>query len=132
MRALLFACLIAPVAHAQTIECPKFYPWQDTPLTEVPYQHKGKGVVAKAALSGAGMYTGELGGRGELQGDGKKVKGGWDTEFGFGTEPRWLVCRYGKSGDIAWWEQIDSKATRCTLRQRDASRDPMDVKLTCK
>lgn len=132
MRALLFACLLAPAVHAQVIECPKFYPWQDTPLAEVPYQHKGKGIVAKAKLSGAAMYTGEMGGQGELQGDGRKVKDGWDVDYGFGPEPKWLVCTYGKSGDVTWWEQIDSKVTRCSLKVREGGRDPMNVKLACK
>lgn len=131
MRGLLLACLVAPSVQAQVIECPKFYPWQDTQLAEVPHQHKGQGFVAKAKLSGAGMYIGEVNGQGELMGDGKKVKGGWDTEYAFGPGPKWLVCSYGRSGDIRWWEQIDSKATRCTLKLREGGRDPMEVKLTC-
>ena len=54
MTKLLFACLIlAPAAQAQEVSCPKFYPWQDTVLTEVPYRHNGKGVVPKQELSGA-------------------------------------------------------------------------------
>lgn len=131
MRALLLALLVAPAVQAQVIECPKFYPWQDTKLAEVPHQHKGAGFVSKAKLSGAGMYTGELNGQGELMGDGKKVKGGWDVEYGFGLEPKWLVCSYGSSGEIRWWEQIDPKATRCTLTMREGGRAPMDAKLTC-
>jgi hypothetical protein len=132
MRALLFACLIVSTAHAQTVECPKFYPSQDTSLAEVPYQHKGKGIVSKAKLSGASMYIGELGGPGELRGDDRQVKGGWDVNYGFGREPKWLVCSYGRNGDVMWWEPIDSKATHCTLKIREGGRDPMDVTLTCK
>lgn len=131
-RALLLWVALAPAAQAQVIECPKFYPWQDTPVAEVPYQHKGQGFVAKAKLSGAGMYAGELNGRGELMGDSKKVKGGFDVDFGFGREPKWLVCSYGTSGDIRWWEQIDAKATRCTLKLREGGQDPMSASLACK
>jgi hypothetical protein len=129
--AALLLLILAPAAAAQVIECPKFYPWQDTELAEVPYQHKGKGFVAKTKLTGAGMYIGELNGQGELMGAGTKVRGGWDIEYGFGPEPKWLVCSYGSNGDIRWWEQIDSKMTRCTLKMREGGRDPMDAKLTC-
>jgi hypothetical protein len=132
MRALLIACFITPTVWAQTVECPKFYPSEDTSLAEVPYQHKGKGIVAKGKLTGAGMYIGEPGGQGELRGDDRQVKGGWDINYGFGTEPKWLVCSYGRNGDVTWWEQIDSKATRCTLKIREGGRDPVDAKLTCK
>jgi hypothetical protein len=131
-RAFLLCLILAPAAHAQVAECPKFYPWQDTPITEAPYQHKGKGFIAKAKLAGAGMYTGEQGGRGELQGDPRKVKGGWDVHHGFARgDKKWLVCSYG-GGDITWWEQLDPKVTSCLLQTREGGRDPMDVKVTCK
>jgi hypothetical protein len=132
MRALVLAYIVTSAAFAQTIECPQFYPWQDTPIAEVPYQHKGKGIVAKAKLTGSAMYIGELGGQGELRGDDRQVKGGVDIHYGFGIEPKWLVCSYGSSGDVKWWEQIDSKATHCTLKIRGGGHDPVDAKLTCK
>lgn len=132
MKALLLVCLIAPAAAAQVIECPKFYPWQDTQVAEVPYRHKGKGIVAKSKLSGAAMYVGEAGGTGELQGDTRKVKGGRDVHHGFAAgQQKWLVCSYG-AGDITWWEQLDPRVTSCMLRMRDGGRDPMDARLECK
>jgi hypothetical protein len=132
MRALLFACLVAPAAHAQVIECPKFYPWQDTPIAEVPHQHKGKGFVAKTKLTGAGMYAGDINGQGELHGEEQKVKGGWDVRHGFAAvDQKWLVCSYG-SGQVTWWEQLDAKVTSCMLQTREGGRDPMDIKATCK
>jgi hypothetical protein len=128
----LLLLVLAPAALAQVIECPKFYPWQDTQLAEVPHQHKGAGFVSKATLSGAGMYTGELNGKGELMGDGKKVKGGWNVQHGFAPgEAKWLVCTYGK-GDVTWWERIDPRVTACTLEVREAGREPASVKATCK
>ena len=133
MKRILLACIfIAPAASAQVVECPKFYPWQDTPIAEVPYQHKGKGFVAKAKLAGAGMYTGEINGHGELMGDSRRVKGGWDVQHGFAAgAAKWLVCSYGR-GDITWWEQIDGKATACKVEVRDGGRDPMSVRATCR
>ena len=133
MRAFALAVLLAPTVHAQVVECPKFYPWQDTPLAEVPYRHAGKGVVARAQLSGASMYVGDWNGRGELVGDGKKVRGGRDTRYGF--EPgdvKWLVCTYGRDGSVTWWEQMDPKATSCVVRLREGGRDPMEANATCR
>jgi hypothetical protein len=130
--ALLFLLALAPQAHAQVVECPKFYPWEDTVLAEVPYRHQGKGVVAKGRLRGATAYTGEFNGQAELQGMRKDVKGGFDVQYGFAPgELKWLVCTYG-GGDIAWWEQLDSKVTSCKLSVRKAGTDPLDVRMTCK
>jgi hypothetical protein len=131
-RLILVTLLLGSGVQAQIIECPKFYPWEDTPLAEVPHQHKGKGFIAKARLEGASMYTGAINGHGELQGDRNKVKGGWDVRYGFeSADTRWLVCSYG-GGDITWWEQLDSKTTSCKLEIREMGRDPKGVKLTCK
>lgn len=133
MKKILFAYLIVgPAAQAQVIECPKFYPWQDTPLTEVPYRHKGKGIVARRPLSDASAFAGEFNGASELQGVRKDVKGGYDVQLPGVT--KWFVCYYGEGRDISWWEQIDdSKITRCTLRVRNKnSEGMMDATMTCK
>jgi hypothetical protein len=132
MKTLLLALLAVSTSttYAQVIECPKFYPWQDTRLAEVPPQHKGTGLLAKSRLAGASMYTGELGGQAELQGDGKKVKGGWEVNYGFASgDARWLVCSYG--AQITWWERMDPKATACKLEVREGGRDPASAKVTC-
>ena len=130
MKALMLTFLIVPAVHAQVIECPKVYPGQDTPLAEVPYRHTGKGVVTRAQLSGASMYVGDWNGRGELVGDSSKVRGGRDTRYGF--EPgdvKWLVCTYGRGGEVQWWEQIAPGVTNCTLQLR--GRSPMSAWLQC-
>lgn len=114
MRALLLAALlVVPVVHGQVIECPNAYPGKPA-----------------ARLIGAGMYTGERGGNGELIGDRRAVKGGWEAAFGFGPEPKWLVCYYG-SGEIQSWQQVDSKVTRCTLKVREG-RDRTAAVATCR
>jgi hypothetical protein len=133
MKTILVACLFASgVAQAEVVECPKFYPWQDTPLAEVPFQHKGKGIVAKASLSGAGMYVGDFNGEGELQGVRKRVPNGYEVEYGGGSRPKWLVCSYGTSGDIRWWEQLDSQSATCKLAVREKGVDPISAKMVCK
>ena len=133
MRAALLVLLaLAPQAYGQVVECPKFYPWEDTVLAEVPYRQEGKGVVAKGRLRGATAYTGEFNGQEELQGMRKDVKGGLDVQYGFAPgESKWLVCTYG-SGDISWWERLDSKVTSCKLSVRKSGADPLDIRMTCK
>lgn len=130
---MLLCAALAPVVHAEVIECPKFYPWQDTPIAEVPYRHKGQGFLAKSKLLSASMFTGEIDGKAELVGEQHKVKGGWDVHHGFTKgESKWLVCFYGERGTVAWWEQIDPKVTRCVVQTRDGGRDPMDARATCR
>jgi hypothetical protein len=132
MKALVFALLAVSTSttRAQVTECPRFYPWQDTRLAEVPPQHKGTGVLTKSRLASAAMYAGELGGQAELQGDRQKVKGGWDVLYGFARgDARWLVCSYG--AQITWWEQMDPKATSCKLEVRDGGRNPASAKVSC-
>jgi hypothetical protein len=132
VRALVLAALVAPAVQAHVVECPKFYPWQDTPLAEVPYRHKGQGFVARSVLRGAVMYTGEINGKAELVGDARKMKDGREVAYGFEPgESKWLVCSYG-DGSVTWWEQMDPKATSCLVRTRDGGRDPMGVKATCR
>ncbi|NNG25128.1 hypothetical protein [Telluria aromaticivorans] len=72
---ILFFCL--PWLRTRTdkpVECPKFYPSEDTVLAEVPYRHQGIGMVPKAWLQGASAYLGEFNCRTELQGLRKDVK----------------------------------------------------------
>lgn len=132
-RLFLALALVAPVASAQEISCPKFYPWQDSLLSEVPYQHKGKGLVRKQELSGASWMGGELGDTsGEMVGGVTRVKGGRDIAVP--SFARWMVCWYGDG--VAWWEELNPaaiKGDKCVIQVRDKTgRDPMDIKMTCR
>lgn len=135
MRVGLFLCLIfGPAAHAQVIECPKFYPWQDTVLSEVPEGHKGKGLVLKGRLAGAGMSEGEFNGGAisVIHGLRKDTKGGWEVDFPGFRGPKWFVCYY-EPGNISWWEQLDNKEADCKLKVvKKNSEGMMDATLTCK
>lgn len=131
-RLLLAFALIAPGASADEISCPKFYPWQDTVLPEVPYQHQGKGLVRKQELSGVNWMGGELGDTsGEMVGGVTQVKGG--RELAVPSFARWMVCSYG--GGVTWWEALKHetvKGNRCVIQVRDkVGSDPMDVRMTC-
>ena len=132
-RALLLCAALARDVHAQVIECPKFYPSTDTALADVPYQHKGRGFVAKSPLRNALMYAGEINGKQALVGEPHKVKGGRDLHHGFEPgESKWLVCFYGEDRTIAWWEQIDPRVTSCVVQVREGRNTPMTVRATCK
>jgi hypothetical protein len=129
---LLILLAVAPAVRAQVVECPKFYPWQDTVLAEVPYGHKGKGMVTKERLTGAGLTVGEFNGGGDMQGLRKNVKGGHEVDYGTIDGPKWLVCAYGP-GNVTWWEQLDSKKAACRLQVRERNtKGMMDATLTCK
>lgn len=113
MKAALLL-LVCSVARAQVIECPATFPYEPAPLAG-----DSKGIIEPSRLSSGGAYFGELGGRGELHGDRKDVKGGTDVRYGFGEgEQKWFVCGYGRDGTIGSWRAIDAKATACTMRQR--------------
>lgn len=136
MTKLLFvSLLLATSAHAQDIACPKFYPSDDTPLSEVPYQHTGKGILKKQALSGAYWMAGEINDTfGEMEGASDKVKNGVDIAVP--AFAKWFVCWYGGGRAVAWWEQIKpetlkNKACKIQIRNRNG-RDPMDIKLVCR
>lgn len=134
MRGQLLACLVlVSAAQAQEIECPKFYPWQDTALTEVPYGHAGKGVVKKRELSGAAVMVDDFNMPGDLHGgDQRKVPGGVDIQFP--ADATYFVCYYGDR-TIAWWEKLKhdpKKVKGCTLKMRDkVGRDPMNIRFVC-
>jgi hypothetical protein len=78
MRTLLLAGLVlCSTANAQvfSVECPKFYPPQDSALAVVPPGHQGKGLVEKRELENVGIFGGEFGGKEEfVSGYEKKVK----------------------------------------------------------
>ncbi|WP_136419537.1 STY0301 family protein [Herbaspirillum sp. ST 5-3] len=131
MKAIVLSCIfLASSLSAQTIECPKFYPSEDTHLTETPYNHSGKGIVRRAELKDASAFIGEINGGGELQGARKDVKGGYDVELPLNA--RWFVCEYGN--DVQWWEELklNPKITSCTMQVRQSKKLPMDAKLVCK
>lgn len=136
MKRLFFVCVVfSTAAQAQEISCPKFYPFEDTALAEVPYQHSGKGILKKQELSGANWMGGDFNDTfGEMAGKRDKVKGGVDVPVpGFA---KWFVCWYGGGQAVAWWEALKPdahKSGNCKIQIRDKiGRDPMDIKLVCK
>jgi hypothetical protein len=132
MKTLLL-CLLPAAVHAQVVECPKYYPSTDTAFSEVPAQHKGKGVVTRQPLTGAGLNVGEFNGGGDIEGLRKDVKGGYEIDFGKWPGPKWFVCTYGKGYATSWWEQLDNKEGNCKLKVVSKNaQGMMDATLTCK
>jgi hypothetical protein len=136
-KLLLVLMTFVPIAQADEVDCPKFYPSEDTVLTEVPYRHNGKGIVAKQELSGASAMGSPYNFKPPMEFHGghvNKVKGGTDIEMPLDT--RWFVCYYGKGTTVAWWEELKhdpDKIKNCTIKIRDkVGRDPMDIKFVCK
>lgn len=138
MKKLLFpALLLAPMAQAHDVACPKFYPWEDTRLAEVPYRHQGVGIVAKSELTGASAMGSPPSVKPPMEFRGapeRKIKGGIEIEMPLDT--RWFVCYYGTGGSITWWEKLrhdPKRVKRCTLKILDkVGTDPMDVTFVCK
>jgi hypothetical protein len=135
---LLFACLaLSSSAQAQEIACPKFYPWEDTVIAAVPYQHNGQGVVEKQELSGASAMGSSYNVKPPIEfrgGPETKVKGG--TDIVMPTDTKWFVCWYGLGRSAAWWEELKhdpGKVKACVMKIREkAGRDPMDIKFVCR
>ena len=133
MKCLVFVvALLGRPAVAQVFDCPKFYPYEDTVLSEVPFRHNGKGVIARGELTGARWMGGEFNDTfGVMQGPPpQKVNGG--TDIAVPTSARWLVCDY--SSGAHWWEELKlSQVRQCTLQVRDrVGRDPKGIRLVCK
>jgi len=130
--AILLGLALAAPARAEVAECPRFYPAQQLAIDGAQRPASSGGFVARAALSGAGMFTGEIGGQGELIGERREVKGGMDAKFGFADgDQRWLVCTYGVGGEITWWKQMDARSTSCALQVRSPA-GKVDARATCK
>jgi hypothetical protein len=130
-RLILLIAFVPPPAMAQVFECPKFYPNQDTVLSEVPYRHDGKGVIARGEITGGRWMGGEFNDTfGVMQGPAPKNVPG-ETISVVPTFARWLVCDY--TSGVQWWEELKlAELKQCSLHVRDRTkRDPMDVKLVC-
>jgi len=113
--ALLILVGLAAPARADVAECPRLH----------PEQH--------ARLSGAGMFVGERGGQGELAGERREARGGWDAQFGFAVgDQRWLVCMYGARAEITWWKEMDARSTNCALQVRGSGGSNVSARATCK
>jgi hypothetical protein len=87
----------------------------------------------KAALMAGAIRVGPAGDRVELAGgDIRESKGGYEIVYHFpGRETKWLMCAYGKGGEIQRFERMSERATECKLQVRESKRD-VSAKMTCK
>jgi hypothetical protein len=110
--------MVCGAAHAQVIDCPPTFPLEQSAIAS-----DSKGIVEPSPLSGGGVFVGVLGGRGEMQGDRKKVEGGADFEFGLPTDAtKWFVCGYGGAGAIRSRREVAARSrhARCNSAQAPA------------
>jgi hypothetical protein len=133
-KALVLGCFVLAAAgpswaQSETAACPIFYPSDDTPIAETPYQHMGKGIVKRRPLRDASAFDGEFNGATELQGARQDVKNGYDVELPLVT--KWLVCSYGNG--IEWWERLKpaERAKSCRLQVRKPKGQPVDARFVC-
>lgn len=113
MRWPLIALLaLGAAAQAQTVECPK--------------RHAG------AALQSGAIRVGPAEDRAELAGgDETKKKGGYEIRYRFpGHEPKWLMCAYGKDGEVQRFEPMGEHTTACTIRVREGGK--VSVRMECR
>ncbi|HWJ95455.1 MAG TPA: STY0301 family protein [Telluria sp.] len=131
MKSFVALALALASFNVEAVECPRFYPFTSP---EVPHGHSGGGQVRKAALNGAGVYTGAFIGQEETIGIPSKIKDGYQRRYAFApNEQKWLVCGYGKNGEVQWWERLDPKATSCVLQVKGKERAvPEAVTITCR
>lgn len=100
MTSLLFASLLlASAVHAAELQCPDCYPGQDIELS-APQGWAGR-VDGGARLIGAGAVVGKPEEKGELRGQDRKTKDGYEIRYaGLNDfqEPlqKWVFCSYGQ------------------------------------
>jgi hypothetical protein len=131
MIAIVLALFYAPI-QAQTISCPPTYPPKDIVIPDqAPHGFGGGMVMADAKLSGAGMFLNDPR-KGELIGDYRKTKTGWEISYKFEPkEVKWLVCYYGKSGEVRRFETMDSTTKDCLVTAIN-KKDQVSIAATCK
>lgn len=126
MKVLLAGVLLCANAQAQVFHCPQQYPRETKALS-----NDTNAFVSPSRLSGGGVYWGELGGEGQMHGDRRFSKGGFDVRYGLPRdEKKWFVCQYG-TGSITVWTEVGAKARECLVKQR-GGRDAVTVEGECR
>ncbi len=111
-------------AAEQHITCPARYPLATIRIADVPEGWDGEGQVsAHNRLIGAGFFLGSIeeSSKGEMIGVGRiKTKDGYENRFPIpdGVFEKWVVCRYGNSGNIELYHRVTAKAKHCVIRTK--------------
>lgn len=116
MRAAFALLLCSAVAGAQELTCPET-----------------AGGPKTAALMAGAVRVGPAADRVELAGgEMKKTGSGYEIAYRFpGHEEKWLMCAYGKDGDIQRFQAANARATACNLRVRESKRG-VAVRMSCR
>lgn len=116
MRVALVLILISAGVGAEEVRCPQTI---DGP--------KSMALMAGAIRVGPAEDRVELAG-GELT----KTGSGYEIVYRFpGHEEKWLMCAYGKGGDVQRFQPVNERATECTLRVRESKR-VVSARMNCR
>lgn len=136
MKPLLFAPLLfISAAQATELQCPEHYPAQDIELP-APQGWSGR-VDGGARLIGAGVLVGKPEDKGQLRGQDRKTKDGYEIRYaGLNDfqEPlqKWAFCSYGLGGELRLFHRMPDDTDECLVKHK-RNRAPAipTVRITC-
>jgi hypothetical protein len=136
MKPILFASLLfISAAQGAELQCPDRYPAKDLELT-APQGWTGH-VGGGARLIGAGALVGKPEDNGELRGQDRKTRDGYEIRYaGLNDylEPlqKWVFCSYGHGGEIRLFRRMPDDTGKCTVKYR-RNKEPAipTVGITC-
>ncbi|WBS02958.1 hypothetical protein OU994_01225 [Pseudoduganella sp. SL102] len=123
----------AQAAQAGQLECPdEITPGHVTLASRGEWQPY---VPHSLPLFGAGMSAGPPASEMQLRGEPLDAKGN-GTSYRFGgagqDEERWLVCRYGRSGEFIMSRRLDDKIRQCIIRHHKlVAGNPRRIEIRC-
>jgi hypothetical protein len=136
MKPLLVAPLLfISAAQATELQCPERYPAKDIELP-APEGWTGR-VDSGARLIGAGALVGKPDKRGELRGQDRKTRDGYEIRYaGLSDylEPlqKWVFCSYGHGGEVRLFRQMPDDTDECLVKyQRNREPAIPTVRITC-
>lgn len=127
MKPLIFAPLLFILTvQASELQCPDRYPAQDI---ELPAPHRWTGRVdGGARLIGAGALVGMPEEKGELRGQDRKTKDGYEIRYAGLNEfqeplQKWVFCSYGQGGEVRLFRRMPDDTDECLVKYK-RNREP--------
>lgn len=127
MKPFFFASfLFISTAQAAELQCPDRYPAQAIELA-APQGWTGR-VDGGARLIGAGALVGQSEEKGELRGQDRETKDGYEIRYaGLNDfqEPlqKWVFCSYGRGGEVRLFRRMPDDTDECLVKYR-RNREP--------
>jgi hypothetical protein len=113
--------LLVPTVQAAELQCPDRYPTQDMQLTAPP-GWIGR-VDGGARLTGAGALVGKPEDKGELRGQDRKTRNGYEIRYAGLNDYRdplqkWVFCSYGHGAEIRLFQRMPDDTSECLVKYR--------------